>query len=88
MSRFVTSEEILAGVKNLLDAWCERKLLNPLSILARPYVTFSNTAGGWRELLKGLRTVRSFCRNEATFIELRQVDDLSRAIEDVLQGKP
>ena len=56
-------------VDQLIDAWCERRALRPLSILLPAYVGFTGLTDGWTELHEALRSCRAMRRDELNLDE-------------------
>ena len=77
-------EQFFADVKRLIDDWCERKLLSPLSVLLNPYLGFNGLTDGWAEILEALRTLRASYREDLSFAELRKIDDLIRTANSIV----
>ena len=76
--------EFFDPLKGLIDGWCERRALNPLSRILSPYLAFNGMTDGWGELLDALKWIRAFCRDELPADESAKVADLIRVAEKVV----
>lgn len=68
----------------LVDGWCERRALRPLSIILRAYPMASPLSDGWHELRSALRDVRCLRDPDVTDSEAMAVEDALRSVEKVL----
>ena len=76
--------EFFEPLKKLIDSWCERRALKPLSRVLSPYLAFNGMTDGWSELLDALKWVRAFCRDDLPTDETATVADLIRAAEGAI----
>ncbi|MGN1288579.1 MAG: hypothetical protein ACI4XG_18650 [Bradyrhizobium sp.] len=84
---YKSSNEFFAELRGLIDGWCERRLLSPLSRILSPFLTFNGMTDGWGELAAALKSIRAQNRNELSSSEQAKVDDLIRAADQVLHRK-
>ena len=82
-----SSADLFESLKHLIDGWCDRRSLRPLSRILGPYLGFNGLTDGWAELGAGLKSVRALDRDQLTSTELAIVDDLIRAIDDAIHRK-
>ena len=54
--------EFFTVLRSLIDAWCDRHALKPLSRVLGPYLAFDGLPDGWGEILNALKDVRALCR--------------------------
>jgi len=71
------TQEIQAIIKALVDAWCDRRALYPLSILLPPVLGFSGLTDSWHDLREALRHVRAVAKDSLT---VEEREHLGRAI--------
>ena len=71
------AQDFQAIIKNLVDAWCERRALIPLSILLPVWLGFSGLTDSWHDLRNALRHTRAMAREIMTEAEKER---LGRAI--------
>ncbi|QOZ34070.1 hypothetical protein [Bradyrhizobium sp. CCBAU 53421] len=82
-----SNDEFFAELKGLIDAWCERRLLSPLSRILGPFLSFNGMTDGWGEVSAALKSTRAHDRNELTSSEQAKVDDLIQAATAVIHRK-
>ena len=78
---FRSNEEFFAELRNLIDAWCKRRSLRPLSRVLGPYLTFNGMTDGWAELARGLESIRAMDRHELISSEHIAIDELLRTVD-------
>ena len=49
--------EFFALLRSLIDAWCDRHALKPLSRVLGPYLAFDGLTDGWGEILNALKRI-------------------------------
>ena len=76
--------EFFALLKQLIDKWCDRRALKPLSRMLGPYLAFDGLTDGWREILSALKDVHALCRSDLSDAESKAVNVLIRAAERAL----
>ncbi|MHB1157229.1 MAG: hypothetical protein ACYC26_10370 [Phycisphaerales bacterium] len=67
----------------VIDAWCERRALKPLSKLLPGWLAVNGLTDGWEILRQSLRHTRAMCREELTVEELTII---ARAIAEIDQS--
>jgi|tagenome__1003787_1003787.scaffolds.fasta_scaffold19648865_2 hypothetical protein len=77
---FRSNEEFFAELRKLVDAWCKRRSLRPLSRILGPYLAFNGRTDGWAELARGLESIRAMDRHELISSECRAIDELIRTV--------
>jgi hypothetical protein len=82
-----TNTEFLDGLKGLIDGWCERRCLAPLSRILSPYLSFNGMTDGWGELAFALKNVRALDGEHLSSRECETVEDLIRAADVALHGR-
>jgi hypothetical protein len=73
--------EFFAALRSLIDSWCDRRALKPLSWLLGPYLAFNGLTDSWGEIVSALKGVRAYCREDFSGTELETIDALIRAAE-------
>lgn len=58
--------DVHATMGELIDRWCERRALQPLSILLPTYASLNGLTDGWSELWGAMRHVRAMCKDDLT----------------------
>lgn len=85
MKTLSSNDEFIAELKVLIDGWCERRCLKPLSRILGPYLGFNGLTDGWVELSNALKTVRAMHRSLLLESEIDTIADLNRFAERALQ---
>ena len=76
--------EFFTVLRSLIDAWCDRHALKPLSRVLGPYLAFDGLTDGWGEILNALKDVRALCREDNSKAEVETMEALIRAAERAL----
>lgn len=79
------TDEFFEALKSLIEAWCDRRSLRPLSRILGPYLSFNGMTDGWGELGGGLKSIRALDRDLLTSAEQAIVDDLIRVADNAIQ---
>jgi hypothetical protein len=79
MMAISNNPQFFAALRSLIDSWCDRRALKPLSRLLRPYLAFNGLTDSWGEVLGALKAVRAHCREDLSGAELETIDALIRA---------
>ena len=79
-----TQSEPFASLDRLVDGWCERRALRPLSIILPAYPMTSPLSDSWHELRSALRDIRCLREPHVTDAEAEVVEDALRAVEQAL----
>jgi hypothetical protein len=74
-------------LRGLVDGWCERRSLRPLSRILVPLLSFNGMTDGWGELAIALKSIRAQDGSELTPTERAKVDDLILATDKVIYRK-
>jgi hypothetical protein len=82
-----TNTEFLEAIKTLVDGWCERRSLGPLSRVLSPYLSFNGMTDGWAELAVALKSIRALDGEHLSSKERGTVDDLIRATDVAIYGR-
>lgn len=80
-----SNSELFALLDNLIDGWCERRALRPLSFILRAYPMTSPLSDSWHELRGALRNLRTLREPDVLAAEVTSIDDALRAVEDALK---
>ncbi len=80
------NETFFADLRGLIDAWCERRCLQPLGVILPAYNSYNGMTDGWGELLRALKTV-SLLRDALLSDEQDVVSDLRHAAEDAISAR-
>jgi hypothetical protein len=83
-SHIQSNDELLSGLRNLIDAWCDRRCLSALLLVLPGYFGLNGLTDGWAGLYEALRNVRAFSRDDLPPDELELVNELIRATEKVV----
>ncbi len=84
MDDISSNTEFFALLRRLVDAWCDRRALRPLSLILNPYLAFDGLTGGWGEILDALKSIRAECRADLLGTEMDAVENLVRAAETTI----
>ncbi len=79
--------DLFTLLDRLVDGWCERRALRPLSIILRAYPMTSPLTDGWYDLRDALRDLRSLRDASISEAEAARVEDALRAVEQALRRR-
>jgi hypothetical protein len=85
-TRYSSNEQLFVELRDLIDAWCDRRCLGPLSILLPAYTSFNGMTDGWGELLNALKAL-TLSQDTLLPEERKIVADMRQAAEDVLHAR-
>ena len=88
MVEVANSAEFFAALRNLIEAWCDRRCLKALNHVLPAYLSFNGLSNGWNRLYDALRNVRTFAQDELTASELDTVSLLIRVASRVIPHEP
>ena len=88
MVKVANSAEFFAALRNLIEAWCDRRCLKALNHVLPAYLSFNGLTDGWNRLYDALRNVRTFAQDELTAGELDTVSILIRVASRVIHHAP
>ena len=81
---YQSNADFLASLRDLIDAWCDRRCLKALLRVLPGYLGFNGMNDGWDELRNALMQTRSFAREELTDEELTTLSDMIATIDRLL----
>jgi hypothetical protein len=76
-----SNDEFLEALRGLINGWCDKRSLGPLSRVLGPYLGFNGMTDGWAELATSLKSVRAQYRDHLTADEMETIGDLIRATD-------
>lgn len=79
-----SNADLFAVLNRLVDRWCERKALAPLSIVLRAYPMVSPLSDSWFELRTALRSLRRLREPAVTEAEANDVEEALRFVGKAL----
>jgi hypothetical protein len=79
-----SNSELFALLDKLVDGWCERRALRPLSFILRAYPMTSPLSDSWHELRSALRNLRTLREPDVLASETTSIEDALRAVEEAL----
>lgn len=82
--KIMNDQDFDSDLDSLVDAWCERRQLKPLSIILRVYPRVSGLTDEWAELASALKTIRVQHSNLLESDELNKVVELQQFAENVI----
>jgi hypothetical protein len=82
MMVFSNNAGFFAALRGLIDAYCDRRALKPLSRLLDPYLAFNGLTDSWGEILIALKAVRAHRREDFSGTQLETIDALIHAAEE------
>jgi hypothetical protein len=83
---YESNDEFLQALGSLIDGWCNKRALRPLSRVLGPYLSFNGLTDGWAELARGLKSVRAQDRDMLTAEEIATINDLIRVTDTAIYG--
>ena len=78
------SSELFSDLNTLIDAWCERRALNPLRYILAAYPLAIGTSDDWHELYNALTSIRANCRDELEGDEMPKLNQAVVAVQRML----
>jgi hypothetical protein len=85
MTTYNSNEEFFAALRSLIDDWCDRRCLKPLSLVLGAYLAFAGLTDSWGILHDALVRLRAQAQwADLSDQEMETVEDLIRATERVL----
>lgn len=83
-----TSAEVLTRVEALCNAWCDRHCLAALRHLLKSWpLPPSPLTDSWAELGIALQNIRAFSREQITSVELQEVEELIRNVDEIVHRR-
>ena len=83
----VNVSELNAAISSLVDAWCERRAIDPLRVVLGCYPMVNALTDDWGALAFGFKTIRArFCKDLPPD-ELEQVIAVQHLAETVLSAR-
>lgn len=73
-------QQVLNKINRLIDIWCDRRCLQPLTYLLGSYPFYREIDEDWNILLEALEEIRGFCANELTPGERSLIDELIEVV--------
>lgn len=86
-NKSMSPDQINLRCSELFDAWCERRAVRPLRHLLSAWPLTSGLTDDWGALRDALRALRADCRGDIPNTELGRVEDLIRAVDDIVFGQ-
>jgi hypothetical protein len=71
---------------DLIDHWCERRALRPLSIILRAYPPVPHLTDGWAELHAAVRDLKGLAPDELPEGEVVAVSEAHAVIHHILKA--
>jgi hypothetical protein len=81
MTDITTQEEFQSTMAELLDRWCEQRMLRPLAVLLPGYFAFNGMTDGWHEIRASLRRLLALGPDSFSLADWSLVHDLIRATD-------
>lgn len=79
-----SSQEFFDSLKELIEAWCDRRCLSALRYILQGYPLSSSLTDDWAELLEALENVRAFARDELIEKEKQTLNQLISAVNQIV----
>src|SRR5450755_4103409 len=76
------------GLRDLIEAWCDRRCLNALKYVLPAYLSFNGRIEGWSMLCSAVRNARTFAHDELTEGELERICLIVRKAKEIIYGPP
>ncbi|MFI0348333.1 MAG: hypothetical protein ACH346_06160 [Chthoniobacterales bacterium] len=74
-------QKLFTKIDKLIDVWCERRCLKPLSYLLQNYPFCEELRGQWEMLLQSLEEIDSLHGHELTLDERKLLSELIHSVE-------
>ena len=88
MAELSKSAEQVPGLRDLIEAWCDRRCLNALKCVLPAYLSFNGRIDGWSMLCAAVRDARTFAHDELTEGELERICLIIRSAKEIVYGPP
>jgi hypothetical protein len=88
MAELSKSAEQVPGLRDLIEAWCDRRCLNALKYVLPAYLSFNGRIDGWSMLCAAVRNARTFAHEELTEGELETICLIVRSAKEIIYGPP
>lgn len=75
------AQRVFCKVDKLIDVWCERRCLQPLTYLLRGYPFVDKVKEEWEILQESLQEIKGFCSHELTPDERKLITELIDLID-------
>lgn len=76
-----------ARLRELINAWCQRRELRPLARLLPAYVGNNGLTDGYGDLRNAVRDTYALCRDQLPSIELESLRDVERELDSMLSQR-
>ncbi|HXQ49589.1 MAG TPA: hypothetical protein VN802_00715 [Stellaceae bacterium] len=83
-----TTDQLFPALRQLIDAWCDRRALRALSRVLGAYLVFAGLTDSWGELRRALHEARVFARAELLPDELETIGAMIATIDQALARAP
>lgn len=83
----VSQAEFFTALRQLLEAWCDRRCFGLLAAVLPAYIAFDGMTDGWGDLLAALRHALTLLQNELLPAERDALADLKRAAESAFHKR-
>jgi hypothetical protein len=82
MAQLTKSAEQVPGLRDLIEAWCDRRCLIALKYVLPAYVSFNGRIDGWSMLCAAVRNARTFAHDELTEGDLETICLIIRSAKE------
>jgi hypothetical protein len=79
--------DLFARLEWLVDGWCDRRALRPLSIILRAYPMVSPLSDSWHDLRSALRDLRCLEEPQISRSEAADVEEVLRVVDAALGAR-
>jgi hypothetical protein len=88
MAELTKGAEQVPGLRDLIEAWCDRRCLNALKHVLPAYLSFNGGIEGWSMLWSAVRNARTFAHDELTDGDLEVICGIVRTAKEIIYGPP
>lgn len=87
MKDFRSNDEFFAGLRTLIERWCdERRFARPAKVLPA-YLSFNGLADGWHEMSNSLKAARALGHESFSPTDWDDLNDLVHAADLAIRSR-
>ncbi|WP_213738537.1 hypothetical protein [Bradyrhizobium sp. dw_411] len=76
------NNQFMKALSGLIDDWCDKRCLRPLSRVLGPFLNFNGLTDGWADLATGLKSVRAQDQSALSSEEMAIINGLIQTTDE------